>query len=154
MDVTEVGAGANAPGLGFAGAAAASLAPVARELDTVGRRVSSGQLRLDPESARTLLAELDGLCARVRALAEREGDGIDRPLRLGDNVVAHAMGTRLRGAASGGPDAAIPVLRRFAAQLEKVRGIVATASGLVRDQDEAAAEQLGAAGRADEVEST
>ncbi|HET7042201.1 MAG TPA: hypothetical protein VFI13_09275, partial [Gemmatimonadales bacterium] len=59
----------------------------------------------------------------------------------------HVMGDRLRGAASGGTDAAIPVLERFLAQLEKVSDIVSRAAGLVTDEDEEAAGRLDSIGR-------
>lgn len=138
--------GGSSPESRFAGGAAASLAPVARELDTVGERVGAGELRLDPELARRLLDELSAVRARVEELLSASSDGIDRPLRFGDNIVAKAMGERFRGAASGPTGAAIPVLRGFLAQVEKVENIVARAARLVTDADEDAAERLGRAG--------
>jgi hypothetical protein len=145
--VTEVPLPSKAPGSALSGAEA-SLVPVSRELDAVGARVRTGQLRLDREAAQRLLDELSAVRSRVETLiTQASADGIDRSLRFGDNIVAHVMGDRLRGAASGGTDAAIPVLERFLAQLEKVSDIVSRAAGLVTDEDEEAAGRLDSIGR-------
>lgn len=131
-----------APGAAFAQGAAAALAPVAQDLDTVDEQVRSGQLRLDEGTARRLLASVAAVQSRVHELIADTGQRVDRPLRLGDNVIGRTMGERLRQAASGGTDAALPVLEEFSGQLEKLELIVRRAAGLIVAADEEASELL------------
>ncbi|WP_199430866.1 hypothetical protein [Qaidamihabitans albus] len=148
--MADVGEPALSPGAAFAAGAAAALAPVAKELEVVHERVRTGDLRLDEDAARRLLASIAAVQARVHNLIADSGEGIDRPLRLGDNFVAQAMSERLRAAASGGPDAAIPVLEEFSDQLEMFESIVRRAAGILADTDEEAGELIARAGEGGE----
>lgn len=123
------------PGAAFAQGAAASLAPVSEDLDAVHERIRTGQLRLDEEAAHRLLASLAAMQARVHTLIADGKEQIGRPLRFGDNFVGEAMSERLRGAAFGTADAAIPVLEQFSGQLEKLESIVRRAAGLTTEFD-------------------
>ncbi|MFC4005002.1 hypothetical protein ACFS2C_27670 [Prauserella oleivorans] len=133
----------------FASGAADALAPVARDLDVVREQVQDGRLHLDPDAAHELLAAITRLQSRVHTLIADGSERIDQPLRFGANFVARAMSERLRGAASGGADAAIPVLEDFAGQLEKLDDIVRRAAGLITEADAAAGDQLHSLGRVD-----
>ncbi|MEU6641273.1 hypothetical protein ABZ863_01855 [Saccharomonospora sp. NPDC046836] len=137
------------PGAAFASGAAAALAPVAKDLEVVGEQVRAGDLRLDEEAAHRLLASLTAVQSRVHALIADSADRIDRPLLLGDNFVAETMSERLRGAASGGADAAIPVLEEFSGQLDRLADIVRRAAGLLTETDDAAGERLSRLGEVD-----
>lgn len=130
----------------FADNAAASLAPVARELERVRDRVSTGELRLGEDAAQDLLVTLSTLQSQVRTLVAESGEGLGQPLPLGDNLVGTAMSERLRGAASGDSGAAIPVLEEFNLQLERLGDIVRRAAGLISASDDDARERLGRIG--------
>jgi hypothetical protein len=126
----------------FAAGAAAALAPVARDLETVHERVRDGDLHLDEQAAQQLLGSLSALRSRVETLIADGRRRIDRPLPLGDNFVGHTMSDSLQGAAGGGTGAAIPVLEEFGRQLERLQDIVSRAAGLIADTDAGAGERL------------
>ncbi|MFF5991410.1 hypothetical protein [Prauserella flavalba] len=138
-----------APGAAFASGAAAALAPVAEDLETVHDQVRTGELKLDPDAAHRLLASITAVQSRVHTLIADCGERIDRPLRFGDNFVGRTMGERLRGAASGGAGAALPVLEEFARQLERLDEIVRRAAGLIAEADTDASERLTRLGEVD-----
>lgn len=121
-------------GQGFAAGAAASLAPVAQELEAVRSQVGTGDLQLDQDAARKLLASLAEIHARVHRMIARSSD-LDVSLRLGQNIVGEVMSERLRGAASGGTKAAIPVLERFGELLYELETTIRTASGIVEENE-------------------
>lgn len=153
----EVNAAGSGPGLlrpsqGFAAGAAASLAPVARELDTVSERVRDGTLRLDTDAAQRLLERLEQLHTRVNELIAHGESGINQRLRFGHNIVGRSMSRRLEEAAAGDTDAAMPVLRQFLAQIEKMQDIVSRAATRLAQTDDDAVEALGALGVAEEGE--
>lgn len=120
-----------APDARFASAAAASLAPVARDLESVDQRVRSGELVLDVDAAHRLLATLNDIKSRVHDLIANSDRTIDQVLKFGDNFVGETMSRRLRSAASGGGSAAIPVLQEFANQLEALESTVRRAAGMI-----------------------
>lgn len=136
-----------APALEFADGAAGRLAPVAEELDQVREQIDNGELRLDEAAAHNLLATLMRLQAHVHGLIANAGENIAAPLRFGDNFVGETLAQRLRGAADGDANAALPVLKAYAEQLEKLEGIVRAAAGMITTADEDAGEDLQRIGR-------
>ncbi|MCR3720176.1 MULTISPECIES: hypothetical protein [Prauserella salsuginis group] len=142
-----VGAPPTAPALDFAGGAADRLVPVAEELNQVREQIDSGELRLDEGAAHNLLATLMQLQGHVHRLIADAGENIAAPLRFGDNFVGETLAERLRGAAEGDANAALPVLTAYAAQLEKLEGIVRAAAGMITTADEEAGEDLQRIGR-------
>ncbi|GAA1214025.1 hypothetical protein GCM10009675_39920 [Prauserella alba] len=143
----SVGLPPTAPALDFADGAAGRLAPVAEELNQVREQIDNGELRLDEGAAHNLLATLMQLQAHVHRLIADAGENIAAPLRFGDNFVGETLAQRLRGAADGDANAALPVLTAYAAQLEKLEGIVRAASGMITTADEDAGEDLQRIGR-------
>lgn len=130
-----------APSESFVAHASAGLANVAEDLDTVRESAGSGNLRMDEDYARHLLAALADVESRVQRMILRSSD-LDVRLRLGDNVVGQAMSERLRGAASGGAGAAIPVLEDFAEMVQGLEATVRKAAGLYRATEDEAQQRI------------
>lgn len=145
----SVGAPVAAPALGFANGAAHRLAPVSEELNQVREQIDSGELRLDEGAAHALLAKLMELQGHVHRLISEAGENIAEPLGFGNNFVGETLAQRLQGAADGDADAALPVLKAYAAQLEKLEGIVRAAAGMITTADENASEDLYTIGRSE-----
>ena len=126
----------------FAEGAAGRLAPVAEDLRQVRDQVDRGELWFDEESAHELLGELLRLQGQVHQIIAEAGDNIDQPLRFGDNFVGETLARRLKGAVDGDDNAALPVLKGYAEQLDQLVGIIRTASGLITTTDEDARDAL------------
>lgn len=135
------GAGPVSPGAVFAPEASAGLIPVARDVEAVKGQAESGALRMSEEAARTLLASITGIRAKVHQMitGEVEWDG---SLRFGSSFVATAVSKRLEGAASGTTAAAIPVLKQFDEVLEDLELTVRAAAGMYIEADEDAMDKL------------
>ncbi|MCP2256190.1 hypothetical protein LY13_004975 [Prauserella aidingensis] len=146
-DAGPFGAAPAAPALDFASGAAGRLAPVAEELNQVREQIGRGELRLDHGAAHSLLAQLMQLQGHVHRLIADAGENIAAPLRFGDNFVGETLAQRLQGAADGDTNAALPVLKAYAAQLEKLEGIVRAAAGMITTADEDAERDLQRIGR-------
>ncbi|WP_253865228.1 hypothetical protein [Prauserella halophila] len=138
-----------APALDFAEGAANRLAPVAEELNQVRDQIDNGDLRLDEGAAHALLATLLQLQGHVHRLIADAGENIGAPLQFGDNFVGETLARRLQGAADGDDNAALPVLKAYAAQLDKLEGIVRAAAGMITTTDEDAGEALYTIGRSE-----
>lgn len=148
-DAIQTAISSSRPGADFLQNATAALVPVAEELDVVHDHVRAGALKLDEGAAHRLLATLSALQSRVHMLITEGNTGIGQPLQLGHNFVGQVMGQRLRSAAFGAGDAAIPVLKEFALQLERLEDIVRRAAGLLSEVEEQARDRLGKLGEVD-----
>ncbi|SFB01075.1 hypothetical protein SAMN05216266_103261 [Amycolatopsis marina] len=144
----ELSRGEPSPVAGFAQPAGAALAPVARQIQQVKTQAQSGGLALDDGAARQLMADLSSVQAQVRQLIVDVADGLDVPLRLGDNIIGRTMAERLRGAAAGNPGAVLPVLEQFSEVVAELEDIVRAADRTYTETDESAAQSTRDIGRA------
>lgn len=125
----------------FPASAHAGLQPVAGGIEDAKRGAEQGQLYIDEEAGRALLAELTDVKSRVDDLIGQCA-ALDQPLKFGDNWVGQALNERLRSAAQGDPRAFIPVLEEFEAVLTDLQRTVKYAAGLYTDIDEDAAQKI------------
>lgn len=140
--------GKGSPGSAFSQPAGAALAPVAWQIEQIKTKVHSGGLALDDGAARQLLADLASVQSQVRELIVSVDDGLDVPLKFGDNVIGRTVAERLRGAAAGDRRAVLPVLEQFSEVVADLEEIVRTADRTYTQTDEDAADTTRDIGRA------
>ncbi|WP_020668802.1 hypothetical protein [Amycolatopsis nigrescens] len=119
----------------------AGLAPVAAGMAVVRHNAQSGALRLEEGAAQDLLEALHEAKLKVATLVDESAE-LDVPLRLGDNFVGQTMSGRLQEAASGGTDAALPVLDQFRQMLADLELTVRAAAGLYQTADDQALQDI------------
>ncbi|WP_116041514.1 hypothetical protein [Amycolatopsis palatopharyngis] len=145
---TESSQGESTPVAAFAQPAGAALAPVARQMQQVKAQVQTGGLALDDNAARQLMADLASVQSQVRRLIVDVADGLDVPMKLGDNIIGRTMAERLRSAAAGDPGAVLPVLEQFSEVVAELEDIVRAADRTYAETDETAAQSTRDIGQA------
>lgn len=123
------------------GAAAPALAPVAGQIRDTKAAAKKGTVKVTEDAAKKLVDAVTKARQELNALI-KDSTEVKAPLKLGDNFVGRTMSDRFQGAATEGPEAALPVLNDFAKVLKDFQLAVMAARKMYVAKDEEGQEQL------------